>query len=225
MNIVAIETATPACALGVRTSSGVTLGWIVDDDRHHTEALTPAIDRALREMALEPRDLDVIVVDRGPGLYTGLRVGLATAMGLSDALGCQLVEVTSLELLAGGAWASGVRGDLVAAVDGRRGEIFVQSFHLESAVVATDAPRVVTPAGLVAEWRDRDSALTLTGDGAARYHDVLSASAGVTFDGQVVPPVSVALDLAATRPPVTVATPLYLREADAVANFSTRSRA
>ena len=123
MNILAIETATTACAIGLRTANGFEMGWVVDDDRHHTEALTVAIDRVLREFDLTPASLDRIVVDRGPGLFTGLRVGLATALGLSQALGCGLVGVTSLELLAQGAHESGTRGSLVGAVDGRRGEV------------------------------------------------------------------------------------------------------
>ncbi len=80
----------------------------------------------LEEIQLKPRDVDRVVVDRGPGLFTGLRVGIATAIAFSQALGCDLVGVTSLEMLAGGAFEVGVRGTVVACVDGRRGEIFAQ---------------------------------------------------------------------------------------------------
>ena len=60
----------------------------------------------LDEVGLAPRDVDRVVVDRGPGLFTGLRVGIATAIAFSQALGCELVGVTSLEMLAGGAFDS-----------------------------------------------------------------------------------------------------------------------
>src|ERR1700689_4862977 len=137
-NIVAIETAPPACAGGVRTAGGVEVTRVVDDGRRHTEALTPALKALLQEVGLEIRDITRVVVDRGPGLFTGLRVGLATAIGLSQALGCDLVGVTSLEVLAGGAFDSGVRGTLVACVDGRRGEIFAQGFLLDDDVKVLD---------------------------------------------------------------------------------------
>jgi tRNA threonylcarbamoyladenosine biosynthesis protein TsaB len=224
VNILAIETATTACAIGLATLSGVELGWVVDDHRHHTEALTVAIDRVLREFALTPADLDRVVVDRGPGLFTGLRVGLATAIGLSDALGIGLVGVTSLELLAHGAWREGVRGTVVAVVDGRRGEVFVQEFVLDDAVSAVDDPAVMTPRALSLTWASRGVAVTFTGDGVSRYRDELAAVPLATLDDQTLPSTTAALQLALTRTPVAFVEPLYLREADAVANFSTRER-
>ena len=83
MNVLAIETATTACAIGLATSSGERLSLVVNDDRHHTESLVPGIRELLASVGLAARSLDRIVVDRGPGLYTGLRVGLATAVGLA----------------------------------------------------------------------------------------------------------------------------------------------
>jgi len=224
MNILAIETATTACALGLRTSAGFEMGWVVDDDRHHTETLTTAIDRTLREWSLTPASLDRIVVDRGPGLFTGLRVGLATAIGLSDALGIALVGVTSLELLAHGAHASGVRGTVVAAVDGRRGEVFTQTFTLADDIVATSEPVVEVPRDVVIRWATLATPVTFTGDGVTRYLKDFAAVPNGTIEEQQVPSVTAALQLAMTREPSTVVEPLYLREADAVANFSTRER-
>jgi len=224
MNILAIETATTACALGLRTAAGFEMGWVVDDDRHHTETLTTAIDRTLREWSLTPASLDRIVVDRGPGLFTGLRVGLATAIGLSDALGIALVGVTSLELLAHGAHASGVRGTVVAAVDGRRGEVFTQTFTLADDIVATSEPVVEVPRDVVIRWATLATPVTFTGDGVTRYLKDFAAVPNGTIEEQQVPSVTAALQLAMTREPSTVVEPLYLREADAVANFSTRER-
>ncbi len=224
MNILAIETATTACALGLRTAAGFEMGWVVDDDRHHTETLTTAIDRTLREWSLTPASLDRIVVDRGPGLFTGLRVGLATAIGLSDALGIALVGVTSLELLAHGAYAGGVRGTVVAAVDGRRGEVFTQTFTLADDIVATSEPVVEVPRDVVIRWATLATPVTFTGDGVTRYLKDFAAVPNGTVEEQQVPSVTAALQLAMTREPSTVVEPLYLREADAVANFSTRER-
>ena len=100
VNIVAIETATPACAVGVRTIGGVEVTRVVEG-RRHTEALTGTMKALFDEVGLTPRDVDRVVVDRGPGLFTGLRVGIATAIAFSQGLGCELVGVTSLEMLAG----------------------------------------------------------------------------------------------------------------------------
>jgi tRNA threonylcarbamoyladenosine biosynthesis protein TsaB len=223
VNILAIETATTACAIGLATSDGERLAAIVSDDRHHTESLVPGIRDLLASVGLSAQSLDRIVVDRGPGLYTGLRVGLATAVGLALAANCELVGVTSLEMLAAGAHRAEVRGTLLVAVDGRRGEVFAQTFELGDVVTATSEPTVERPADVVARWAGGGD-ITVTGDGATRYEAEFRSLATVTIFDQGVPPPLEALELGATREPEGDIVPLYLREPDAVANFSTRER-
>jgi tRNA threonylcarbamoyladenosine biosynthesis protein TsaB len=224
VNIIAIETATPACAVGVRTSAGVEFTRVVDDGRRHTEALTGALQLLLEEIHLKPRDVERVVVDRGPGLFTGLRVGIATAIAFSQALGCDLVGVTSLEMLAGGAFDVGVRGTLVACVDGRRGEVFAQSFLLDDEVRALDDARVTTAREVAAVWLAKGTSTTFTGDGVGRYRVEFDGNPTFTLFDQAVPSVRAALDLGLIRPAEEFVSPLYLREADAVANFTTRER-
>jgi tRNA threonylcarbamoyladenosine biosynthesis protein TsaB len=223
MNILAIETATTACAIGLATSEDERLTAIVSDDRHHTESLIPGIRDLLASVGLGAKLLDRIVVDRGPGLYTGLRVGLATAVGLALAADCELVGVTSLEVLAAGAHRAGVRGTLLVAVDGRRGEVFVQSFRLDDVVASTSEPSVERPSEVISRWASGGK-VTVTGDGALRYGAEFGSLPSVTIFDQPVPPPLEALALGATRRPEGDVVPLYLREPDAVANFSTRER-
>jgi len=223
VNIIAIDTATTACAIGLATNDTV-LTRVLDAERHHTETLATGIAALLTECGLTPRDLDLVVVDYGPGLYTGLRVGVITATSLAQAVGCSLVGVTSLETLAWGAHDAGVRGELVCAVDARRGELFVQDFYLSDDHLATTEPRVATPDDVVAQQGDETGTFTFTGDGALRYHDAFAALATAHFFDQSVPSLRAALRLGATREPVTSLAPLYLREADAIANFATRGR-
>jgi tRNA threonylcarbamoyladenosine biosynthesis protein TsaB len=224
VNILAIETATPACAVALATTDGRELIRVVDEHRQHTEALTPGIAALLDELGLRPRDVDRVVVDRGPGLFTGLRVGIATATSFAQALGCPVVTVTSLELLARGARDAGVRGTLVSAVDGRRGEVFVQTFTLGDEVDAVGPPRVARPRDVVIEWATNGAPVCFTGDGVARYiADFDAVANGSVFEASV-PSMHAALELGRVRRPDVVVTPLYLREADAVANFSTRQR-
>jgi len=224
VNILAIETATPACAVGVRTAAGLEVTRVVDDGRRHTEALTGAMKTLLEEVELAPRDIDRVVVDRGPGLFTGLRVGLATAIGFSQALGCALVGVTSLEMLAGGAFDAGVRGTLVACVDGRRGEIFAQTFQLEDEVTVLDEARVTSALEIVATTEAKEAPVVFTGDGVERYRIEFQDRPFATIFDQVVPSVHAGLSIGSSRVPDEVVSPLYLREADAIANFTTRER-
>jgi tRNA threonylcarbamoyl adenosine modification protein YeaZ len=233
VNLLSIETATPACAIGVATSSGVELALVLDGERHHTETLTPGIRDLLYKVELSAKSIDRVVVDRGPGLYTGLRVGIATALGLALGAGAELVGVTSLEVLARGAFAAGVAGTLVSVVDARRGEVFVQTFALGASVLALDEPRVAWPhdvasesrtRSVASEWRTSGDTVTFTGDGAARYVEEFDAVPHGSIFDQRVPAPGAALFLGAQREPEATIVPLYLREADAVANFSTRQR-
>jgi tRNA threonylcarbamoyladenosine biosynthesis protein TsaB len=223
VNLLAIETATTAAAIGLATSAGGRFEVVVDDNRHHTEWLMPGIRDLLANARIGAKDIDRVVVDRGPGLYTGLRVGIATAVGFALAASCELVGVTSLEVLAAGVHRAGVRGTLLVAVDGRRGEVFVQLFELADAVTPMSGPAVARPSDVVGQWASRGE-VTLTGDGVTRYASEFGSLANATIFEQRVPSPLEALELGATRDPESSITPLYLREPDAVANFSTRER-
>jgi tRNA A37 threonylcarbamoyladenosine modification protein TsaB len=109
-------------------------------------------------------------------------------------------------------------------VDGRRGEIFVQTFQLGSDVRTGSEPRVAKPEDVADQWERLGEPVTFTGDGVDRYPSLTdSVGKGSSF-AQPVPSVHAALSLGAVGPPSDVVTPLYLREADAVANFATRQR-
>lgn len=223
VNLLAIETATTSCAIGLQCGDRLE-SRVLDTQRRHTEVLTEGISALLAECALRARDLERVVVDRGPGLFTGLRVGLATAQALARGRGIDLVGVSSLELLAYGAWRHERRGSLVAVVDARRGELFAQNFVLDEGVRATSEPHVTTALALSIIFATSGDNVTFTGDGAKRYCETLDVVANIVRFDQDVPSVLDALALGAQRPPSEEVTPLYLREADAVANFSTRQR-
>jgi tRNA threonylcarbamoyladenosine biosynthesis protein TsaB len=224
VNLLAIETATQACCVGVRTTSGVEIARVVDENRQHTETLTLGMGALIREAGLMPRDIDRVVVDRGPGLFTGLRVGIATANAFAQGLGCGMVGVTSLELLAHGAHDAGVRGTLVSTVDGRRGDVFVQTFELGDGVTEQGLPEVATPQDVAARWSLKGVAVTFTGDGVERYLEFFGTVAHASIYTQMVPSMHAALWLGEMATPSLTIDPMYLREADAVANFATRER-
>jgi tRNA A37 threonylcarbamoyladenosine modification protein TsaB len=117
-----------------------------------------------------------------------------------------------------------VRGILVSAVDGRRGDVFVQTFNLGDEVVEAGLPEVANPGDVAAEWSAKDVEMTFTGDGIERYLGDFSAISNTSIYTQLVPSVHAAMWLAEKATPEMTIDPLYLREADAVANFATRER-
>jgi tRNA threonylcarbamoyladenosine biosynthesis protein TsaB len=239
--MVAIETATETVGVAVRTATGVQAELTLTGRRRHVETLTPALEHLLQQLDLVPGDLGVVAVDIGPGLFTGLRVGLAAAKGLAQSLGLGVVGATSLDILTSGAAAAGLRGLVLACVDARRGEVFAAVHEVEAAgpLAAVRTVRLgvglFTPEDLTAALGQfAGEPVHAVGDGALRYADVLQKIPGVDpgAPGLAFPPPAALLDLVTARieagePPVepSAVVPLYMREADAVSNYSRAVRA
>jgi tRNA threonylcarbamoyl adenosine modification protein YeaZ len=120
--VLAIDTATPAVTAGVvRVDSAVhTLAERVTiDARAHAEQLTPNVVAALADAAVTAAQLDAVVVGCGPGPFTGLRVGMASAAAYGHALGIPVHGVCSLDAIGGGSI-----GDVVVVTDARRREVY-----------------------------------------------------------------------------------------------------
>lgn len=129
--ILAIDTSTAACTAALFDGAGDCLASRDEViGRGHSERLVPMLDELL-----EGRRADRILVGVGPGSFTGIRVGIAAAQGLSIAWGCELAGMSSLALLAAGANGDSV---VAAAVDGGHGELFVQEFDVRSLRPTTD---------------------------------------------------------------------------------------
>ena len=122
MIVLGIETATQqaGCALG--GVEGVLASFHVSRGRRHAETLVPAVQFTCRQAQVRLSEVSVVAVDVGPGLFTGLRVGVATAKALAQGLRVPMIGLSSLDLL-----AFGVRHTdrlIAAVVDARRGEVF-----------------------------------------------------------------------------------------------------
>jgi len=142
--VLALDTSTPAVTAGiVRRDDLATLAERVTvDARAHAERLTPNVLAALAEAELTMADLDAVVVGCGPGPFTGLRAGMATAAAYGHALDIPVHGVCSLD-------AIGVRttGDALVVTDARRREVYWARYHdgIRSGGPAVDAPADVDP--------------------------------------------------------------------------------
>lgn len=214
--LLGIETATPQVACGLAGPEGVIATFSATVGRRHGEALAPAIEFLMAQTGMALEQLDAVAVDVGPGLFTGLRVGVATAQALGSALGVATVEASSLDVLARRHRDSSI--PVVAVVDARRAEVFWARYR--SGVRLTE-PAVDTPAALAGLLAATGEPALLLGDGAQRYRPVFEAVAGVSVpDGPRYPSIEALLELGlesvdrgATIPPNELA-PRYLRQAD-----------
>ena len=237
--VVAIETATETVGVAVRTSAGVQAEFALTGRRRHVETLTPALEHLLAQVGLTPAELGAVAVDIGPGLFTGLRVGVAAAKGLAQSLRIGVVAASSLDVLTEGASDTGHRGLVLACVDARRAEVFAAVREVDDAgvVVAEPvAPALFAPADLaVALDRLGGAPVLAVGDGARRYRAVLELVSGVARHGARACPSRRPRRCSASpsgesrrvrrqsRPDRVV--PLYMREADATSNFARAERA
>lgn len=209
MLVLAIDTSTPAVTAGVvrfdpeSAARHVLATRVTVDARAHAEVLTPQILECLAESGHGPADLDAVVVGVGPGPFTGLRVGMATAAAFGDALGLPVHGVCSLDAIA--ADVADDR-DLLVVTDARRREVYWARYAGGQRVAG---PEVVKPAEL-------DAAPSAAIAGSASHVDL--------FDLPVVPVetpspaglVAVAAQALRVGVEPEPLVPLYLRRPDAV---------
>jgi tRNA threonylcarbamoyladenosine biosynthesis protein TsaB len=233
--VLAIESATEVGGVALADDVGVRASASVARGRRHVEAIVPAVDFVCSGGGVQLSDVDAVAVDVGPGLFSGLRVGVATAKALAYALGRPMVVLTSLEVLAHAVAASGVGAGrlVVPVVDARRGEVFASWFRTTEAgavPLSDDARR--TPDALAAELAEAGEPVVMAGDGALRYAPLFSAVGGAAIaDLQLnAPPVEVGAALGSSRAAAgqftaeTEVAPRYLRDADTRINWERRSR-
>ncbi len=198
--ILAIDTATPAVTAGVvrRDGDGVEVlaERVTVDARAHAEQLTPNVVAALADAGLTVDDLDAVVVGCGPGPFTGLRVGMATAAAYAHALGVPVYGVCSLDVI-----GQDTTGDALVVTDARRREVYWARYRDG---VRVDGPAVNAPADVPAGAE----AVAGSPDHAALFDLPRQQPVYPTADGLV----RAVRDWAAAPKPLV---PLYLRRPDA----------
>ena len=229
MLILGIETATDQVGCAIGGHEGVLASFHAARGRRHAEILTPAIEFTCRQARVDLREVGVIAVDLGPGLFTGLRVGVATAKAMAQALRVPVIGVSSLDLLA---FAVRYTNRLVVAViDARRGELFYAFYRqVPGGVQRLSEYQLGAPSDVASELLARGEECLVVGDGALRYRTVFEDVARTEFGtvGNAYPSAAALVELAHPRAlreefvqPWEVA-PLYLRRADAEVNWELR---
>lgn len=222
MHVLAIDTATTQVGVAIG-GGGVVLGEVrLIGARRHAEQLAPAIQYLRAETGVRLDQLAGIAVGIGPGLFTGLRVGVTTAKVMAQALRIPVVAVPSLDLVAYPLRSSGRL--VVAVLDARRREVFHAWYRPAPGGVQRITEYAVEPASdLAAALEAAGEEVLLAGDGVMRYPEVLQSVDRVEIAGPEfsVPSLGALVELATGRmereefsTPWDIR-PLYLRESDA----------
>lgn len=195
--LLALDTATPAITVALHDGQSVLGERAYVDARRHGEMLSPTIQEVLAAVGASPADLTRIAVGVGPGPYTGLRVGLATAAAIGAALDVPVVGVCTLDVLAA---ASGLCGSFFVATDARRREVYWAAYEDD---VRVTGPAVDRPAEIATTH-------PVVGAGAQQYPEHFPQARPPAH-----PSAGVLADLVAQGRPTLPPRPLYLRRPDA----------
>lgn len=172
MLVLGLESATTQVGVALGNSKGVITSFHSTQERRHAETTAPAIDFLCRQAGVDLDEVTVIAVDVGPGLFTGLRVGIATAKAIAYARGLPMVGVSSLDVLAYPARITDRR--VVSVIDARRGEVYYAAYRSgEAGLQRVTEPRAGSPAEVAGYLRSLDEDCLVVGDGARRHAGVL----------------------------------------------------
>ena len=228
MLILGIETATERVSVAIGGHEGVIGLFEVTKGRRHAETLVPAIDFTLRQAGIDLEEISVVAVDVGPGLFTGMRVGLASATSIAQALRIPMIGISSLDLLAFTQQHAGKI--IVPVIDARKSEVFYAMYRpVPGGVQRVVEPQVGSVDDLVADLMARSDDSLLLGDGSRRYRDEIIEGFRCQIGGDDHPSAAPLVQLAHAKAlredwvqPRDIE-PIYLREPDAVINWQTRA--
>jgi tRNA threonylcarbamoyladenosine biosynthesis protein TsaB len=223
MLVLGIETSTPHTSVALGTEQGLVASTVFASQHASHEVVIPTVQRLLAWTDLRLSSIAGIGVGIGPGLFTGMRVGIATAKTLAQVLGVPVLGLASLDVLAFSARYS--RRIICAAIDAKRGEVFYAFYRpVPGGVTRERQFEVASPAALAAELQARPDDVLVVGNGGLVYRRELEeagnhveiASATLAF-----PSAGAVVELAVPRfqreefDRMYELQPLYIRKSDA----------
>ena len=221
MLVLGIETSTAVSSVAFGTEQGIVGAAQASRGKGHAEFVVPAIKYIAGEAGVSLDSVGGIAVGLGPGLFTGMRVGVATAKAMAQALRVPIVGIPSLDLL-----AYGVRHSqrlICAAVDARRGEVFSAFYRqVPGGIQRLSEYAAWPPERLASEVQARSEETLFVGNGALVYRDLLPhARTEMASVSQAFPNASALVELALPRfiredtDSLLEVEPLYVRKTDA----------
>ena len=228
MLILGIVTATERVSVSIGGHEGVIGLFEVTKGRRHAETLVPAIDFVCKQAGIALAEISVVAVDVGPGLLTGMRVGLSAAKAIAQALSVPMIGISSLDLLAFP--CRHTDRVVVPVIDARKGEVFYAMYRQVPGGIQQVAKPTVGPVeDLGADLMARSQDVLVVGDGAVRYREEILEGFHCEMGGDAHPSAGQLVQLAHARAlreewvqPREIEA-VYLRAPDASINWATRA--
>ncbi|MCC0089958.1 tRNA (adenosine(37)-N6)-threonylcarbamoyltransferase complex dimerization subunit type 1 TsaB [Aeromonas veronii] len=219
LKILAVDTATEACSAALLVGDKLFSRW-EEAPRDHTRKILPMVQAVLEDAGISLSDLDAIAFGRGPGSFTGVRIGISVAQGLAFGAGVPLIGISTLAAMAQGAYRLDGAEQVLTAIDARMNEVYFGRYELIDGRMQLVGDEVVSePAALVDVRGKLAGPVTCVGTGFETYGETLSGLADELAVSQVrfpaaedMLPLARAAWLAGEAVPVELATPVYLRD-------------
>lgn len=132
MKILSIDTASNLCTVAVLENEKCIKEIIVNDARNHSEKIMPVIEQALLESNLTLQNIDLIVCDKGPGSFTGIRIGVGTVLAFKDSLNIPCIGISSLQALA---YNINTNGIICSLIDAKNNNVYFGVFEKKNNIV------------------------------------------------------------------------------------------
>ena len=164
MKILSIDTASNLCTVAVLENEICLKELIVDDARNHSEKIMPVIEQVLSETQFSLKDIDLIVCDKGPGSFTGIRIGVGTVLAFRDSLNIKCIGISSLEVLA---YNTHMTGIVCSLIDAKNDNVYFGLFNFENEqIIQIDNLEFKNINDIIPILNKYTSPITFVGDGA-----------------------------------------------------------
>ena len=187
--ILNIETATQVCSVSLAKNGKLLALKELNEKNIHAEILTVFIQELLKETELNLSDIDAVAISKGPGSYTGLRIGLSTAKGLCFSLDIPLISVSSLQAMAQYALIclkAEIKENTLFApmIDARRMEVYTAFYNTDIEQVSKIEPHIFSKESFIEEGKDHE--LILIGDGCGKSQELFSDRENIKIHPEVL---------------------------------------
>ena len=219
MRILAIDTATEACSAAL-WNEGNTCAHFELCPREHTQRILPIVQDILTQGGISLNDLDALAFGRGPGSFTGVRIGIGIAQGLALGAELPMIGVSTLATMAQGAWRKQGATRVLAAIDARMGEVYWAEYQRDAQGVwhGEESEAVLKPEAVRQRLAELSGEWATVGTGWAAWPEMAQGANVTLTDGGVTLPeaedmLPIACQLLAEGKTVAVesAEPVYLR--------------
>lgn len=171
-NILAIETTTKNCSVSIfKDGELIILKENISEKYSHSEELTVFIESVMNECKLKPADLDAVAISKGPGSYTGLRIGTASAKGLCYALDIPLISISTLEVMSYSVSIKYESDYYCPMIDARRMEVFTKIYDFKLKELSVDRALILEKDSFD-KFKNND--IYFFGNGSDKYKDMVT---------------------------------------------------